>query len=95
MSPTSMLTSTAEHYYFCLHTHRVTQRITYYSSISAPNVHQGAWPGSQHPEDILHLGCGRRDKREADFPQGGCDERSSHRVQCDQRPSQQPRDDDT
>ncbi|TNN77285.1 hypothetical protein EYF80_012399 [Liparis tanakae] len=48
----------------------------------------------QHTEDVLHLGCGRRDEREAVLPQGGSDKRNGHRVQDDKRPPQQTRDND-
>lgn len=68
---------------------------THYPSISAANIDQAARPGSQHPEDVLHLGARRGHKRQADFPQCWGDKRSSHRVKGDQRPSQHPRHNDT
>lgn len=81
-------------HYYCLFV-LVSGPQTYYSSISTPDVHQGPWSGSQHPEDVVHLCWGRWDEREADFPQCRSDKRSGHCVQGDQRPTQHPRDDET
>lgn len=74
----------------CASCHRHQEHNTYYPSISTPNVHQCPWPGPQHREDILHLSCGRWDKRQTDFSQGWSDKRSGHRVQSDKRSSHHP-----
>lgn len=66
---------------------------TYYPSISASDVHQSSRSGPQHPENVLHLSRGGWNKREADSSEGRGNKRSGHRVKSDQRPSNNPGDD--